>query len=49
MKLMKLEIVHLWVLYFDDDVKQVTLPGREGSLGVLPRTLQYPLYVRLLG
>ncbi len=36
MKLMKLEIVTPLGVIFDDDVKQVTLPGREGEFGVLP-------------
>jgi len=36
MKLMKLEIVTPLGVIFDDDVKQVTLPGSEGEFGVLP-------------
>ncbi|HHO41813.1 MAG TPA: F0F1 ATP synthase subunit epsilon [Epsilonproteobacteria bacterium] len=36
MKLMKLEIVTPDGLIFDNDVKQVTLPGSEGEFGVLP-------------
>ena len=36
MKLMKLEIVTPLGVIFDDDIKQVTLPGSEGEFGVLP-------------
>jgi len=36
MKLMKLEIVTPLGVIFDDEVKQVTLPGSEGEFGVLP-------------
>jgi F-type H+-transporting ATPase subunit epsilon len=36
MELMKLEIVTPNGVIFDDDVKQVTLPGSEGEFGVLP-------------
>ena len=35
MKLMKLEIVTPNGVIFDDEVKQVTLPGSEGEFGVL--------------
>ncbi len=35
MELMKLEIVTPDGVIFDDDVKQVTLPGSEGEFGVL--------------
>jgi len=34
---MKLEIVTPNGVIFDDEVKQVTLPGSEGEFGVLPR------------
>ena len=34
---MKLEIITPNGVIFDDDVKQVTLPGSEGEFGVLPR------------
>ncbi len=37
MELMKLEIVTPNGVIFDNDVKQVTLPGSEGEFGVLPR------------
>ncbi len=37
MELMKLEIVTPDGMIFDNDVKQVTLPGSEGEFGVLPR------------
>ncbi|BAF72717.1 ATP synthase F1 subunit epsilon [Sulfurovum sp. NBC37-1] len=37
MELMKLEIVTPNGVIFDDDVKQVTLPGSEGEFGVLPK------------
>jgi len=37
MELMKLEIVTPNGVIFDDEVKQVTLPGSEGEFGVLPR------------
>ena len=37
MELMKLEIVTPNGVIFDDEVKQVTLPGTEGEFGVLPR------------
>ncbi|MGW8169253.1 MAG: ATP synthase F1 subunit epsilon [Sulfurovaceae bacterium] len=37
MELMKLEIVTPSGVIFDNDVKQVTLPGSEGEFGVLPR------------
>ncbi len=37
MELMKLEIITPNGVIFDDDVKQVTLPGSEGEFGVLPR------------
>jgi len=36
MKLMKLEIVTPLGVIFDDEAKQVTLPGSEGEFGVLP-------------
>jgi len=36
MKLMKLEIVTPLGVIFDDEVKQVTIPGSEGEFGVLP-------------
>jgi len=36
MKLMKLEIVTPLGVIFDDEIKQVTLPGSEGEFGVLP-------------
>jgi len=36
MKLMKLEIVTPLGVIYDDEVKQVTLPGSEGEFGVLP-------------
>ena len=36
MKLMKLEIVTPLGVIFDNEVKQVTLPGSEGEFGVLP-------------
>jgi len=35
MELMKLEIITPEGVIFDDDVKQVTLPGSEGEFGVL--------------
>jgi len=35
MKLMKLEIVTPLGVIFDDNIKQVTLPGSEGEFGVL--------------
>ena len=35
MELMKLEIITPDGVIFDDDVKQVTLPGSEGEFGVL--------------
>ncbi len=35
MKLMKLEIVTPLGVIFDDEVKQVTIPGSEGEFGVL--------------
>ncbi|MCH9739684.1 MAG: F0F1 ATP synthase subunit epsilon [Epsilonproteobacteria bacterium] len=35
MKLMKLEIVTPNGVIFDDEIKQVTLPGSEGEFGVL--------------
>ncbi len=35
MELMKLEIITPNGVIFDDDVKQVTLPGSEGEFGVL--------------
>ena len=34
---MKLEIITPNGVIFDDEVKQVTLPGSEGEFGVLPR------------
>jgi F-type H+-transporting ATPase subunit epsilon len=37
MELMKLEIVTPNGVIFDDEVKQVTLPGSEGEFGVLPK------------
>ena len=37
MELMKLEIVTPNGVIFDDDVRQVTLPGSEGEFGVLPK------------
>ncbi len=37
MELMKLEIVTPDGVIFDDEVKQVTLPGSEGEFGVLPK------------
>jgi len=37
MELMKLEIVTPSGVIFDDEVKQVNLPGSEGEFGVLPR------------
>ena len=37
MELMKLEIVTPLGVIFDDEVKQVTLPGSEGEFGVLPK------------
>ncbi len=37
MELMKLEIVTPNGVIFDDEVRQVTLPGSEGEFGVLPR------------
>jgi len=37
MELMKLEIVTPDGMIFNNDVKQVTLPGSEGEFGVLPR------------
>lgn len=37
MELMKLEIVTPDGVIFDNDVKQVTLPGAEGEFGVLPK------------
>ncbi|MDD5406756.1 MAG: ATP synthase F1 subunit epsilon [Sulfurovaceae bacterium] len=37
MELMKLEIVTPDGVIFDNDVKQVTLPGSEGEFGVLPK------------
>jgi len=37
MELMKLEIVTPNGVIFDNDVKQVTLPGSEGEFGVLPK------------
>ena len=37
MELMKLEIITPNGVIFDDEVKQVTLPGSEGEFGVLPR------------
>ncbi len=37
MELMKLEIVTPNGVIFDNDVRQVTLPGSEGEFGVLPR------------
>ncbi len=37
MELMKLEIVTPNGVIFDDEVKQVTLPGTEGEFGVLPK------------
>ncbi len=36
MELMKLEIVTPDGLIFDEEIKQVTLPGAEGEFGVLP-------------
>ncbi len=36
MKTMKLEIVTPQGLVYDDDIVQVTLPGKEGEFGVLP-------------
>lgn len=46
MKLMKLEIVTPDGLIFDNNVKQVTLPGSEGEFGVLP---EHATLVSLLG
>jgi len=37
MELMKLEIITPNGVIFDDDVKQVTLPGSEGEFGVLAK------------
>jgi F-type H+-transporting ATPase subunit epsilon len=37
MELMKLEIITPNGVIFDNDVKQVTLPGSEGEFGVLPK------------
>jgi len=37
MELFKLEIVTPTGVIFDNEVKQVTLPGAEGEFGVLPR------------
>ena len=37
MELMKLEIITPNGVIFDDEVKQVTLPGSEGEFGVLPK------------
>ncbi len=37
MELLKLEIVTPDGVIFDNDVKQVNLPGSEGEFGVLPR------------
>ena len=37
MELMKLEIVTPSGVIFDNEVKQVNLPGSEGEFGVLPR------------
>jgi len=37
MELMKLEIVTPNGVIFDDEVRQVTLPGSEGEFGVLPK------------
>jgi len=37
MELLKLEIVTPSGVIFDDEVKQVTLPGSEGEFGVLPK------------
>lgn len=36
MKTMKLEIVTPGGIIFNDDIKQVTLPGEQGEFGVLP-------------
>jgi len=37
MELLKLEIVTPTGVIFDNEVKQVTLPGAEGEFGVLPK------------
>jgi F-type H+-transporting ATPase subunit epsilon len=37
MELMKLEIITPNGVIFDNEVKQVTLPGSEGEFGVLPK------------
>ncbi len=37
MELLKLEIITPNGVIYDDDVRQVTLPGSEGEFGVLPR------------
>ena len=37
MELMKLEIITPNGVIFDDEVRQVTLPGSEGEFGVLPK------------
>ncbi len=37
MELLKLEIITPNGVIFDDEVRQVTLPGSEGEFGVLPR------------
>ena len=37
METMRLEIVTPQGILFDDDVKMVTVPGKEGEFGVLPR------------
>ena len=37
MEFLKLEIVTPGGVIFDDDVRQVTLPGADGEFGVLPR------------
>jgi len=37
METLKLEIVTPTGVLFDDEVKMVTVPGREGEFGILPR------------
>jgi F-type H+-transporting ATPase subunit epsilon len=37
MELMKLEIITPTGVIYDADIKQVTLPGKDGEFGVLPR------------